>query len=96
MQPVTSDSQLVDPSLFNNAKFHCLCPDRNFDPNTALGDIKVLSPLEPLHAAVLAFVEEHQAGMSEASYAEWMRLFRSVTCEFKLVDNKEGCRCILN
>jgi len=80
---------LKDKHQFNSVKFICLCPDNDYDPSAALGDIKVVSPLEPLHAAVSAFVEEHRVGMSDQSYQDWLKLLRSVTCEFKVISNKE-------
>ena len=78
-----------DKFSFNNVKFMCYCPDNSYNPSDALGDIKVLSPLEPLHAAVFAFVEEHQEGMSERSFLDWVQLFRSTTCHFKVIADKQ-------
>lgn len=82
-----------DKQILNTAKFYCLCSDKNADPHAALGDIKVISPLEPLHAAVLAFHIAHKEGISDIEFRAWLKLIRSVTCVFKVITSKKDRLC---
>lgn len=74
---------------FNNYKFHCYCQSKTFDPYANMGDVKVFSPLEPLHAAVMAFRELHEVGMTSDEFDDWMKLFRSMTCIFTVIDSPQ-------
>ena len=84
-----------DLSKYEQQKFICLCPGDTKDPSTAMGDIKVLSPLEPLHAMALCFVDELKEGMSEVDFAKWIRLIRSTTVVFKDIAQKQDCFSIV-